>query len=97
MEGYEKIGNRDDHLIEEFSELIKECSKLYRMNYESRLPMYQDILPIIEEMVDVEVMINQIKYGYILTDTPANSLAFTSRKVKVLDKVHRWLTEQGHL
>ena len=82
-----------DVLMEECAELIKECSKFKRILYHGETPNLEAIFNMVEEMVDVQVMIDQIKYGYIIRNKPDTLPWFVAKKASVLEKVSRWLEE----
>lgn len=82
-----------DVLIEECSELIKECCKFKRVLYHSQEPNEDFLIQMIGEMVDTQVMINQIKYGYIVRKNPDLLPWFSAKKLSILKKVSEWLEE----
>jgi len=82
-----------DVLMEECAELIKECSKFKRILYHGNEPNDEETLRMIGEMVDTQVMINQIKYGYIVRKNPDVLPWFGAKKASILEKVSKWLED----
>ena len=77
-------------LMEECAELIKECSKVLR---EKRLThggvSFFTLQTFIEEAVDVQIMVDQMRYGWL--DDP---IEWNAQKNQKLSKVAQWLKEE---
>ena len=77
-------------LMEECAELIKACSKIIR----ARKTMLGDIAfePFIEEMADVRIMIDQMRFGWL--DHPELLELFETKRREKLSRVANWLDSE---
>jgi len=78
-------------LMEECGELIKECSKIIRARHHNRARQHNqihiDYRPFIEELVDTQIMIEQMRYGW----SDGLEQDFQELKEAKLNKVKGWL------